>query len=175
MIHQDTFFSPNATFSVFIIPVWPWISLEREISKIWILRTRSSQCHSNPVLFPLIKPPNHVMYLYDGHTYDPRTEVYIWMRMDMVPVEYGKFPQMFHLMMWFFQFNTRIYFWWEYVIWCIFDLLVCISLCTKLRIYRVPLEPLKWSCQGFRYIRKSFIMMWMLMSKRYTRIYHRRK
>ena len=34
------------------------------------MRTRSSQCHNNPVLVPPCKPPDPVKDLYDGQTYD---------------------------------------------------------------------------------------------------------
>ena len=92
--------------------VGPWISLERESSFRWSLSTISSQCHNNPVLVPLCKPPDPVKGFYDGQTYDLKTRVDIWMRMDVVPVEYGNFAQTFHFIMWFFQFITRITFNW---------------------------------------------------------------
>ena len=63
--------------------------------------TSSSQCHNNPVLVPLRKPPDPMKDLYDGQIYDLKIRVDIWTRMDVVPVEYGKFPQIFHLTMWF--------------------------------------------------------------------------
>ena len=55
------------------------------------MRTSSSQCHNNPVLVPPCKPPGTVKDLYDGQTYDLKTRVDIWTRMDVVPVEYGTF------------------------------------------------------------------------------------
>ena len=46
--------------------------------------------------------------LYYGQTYDLKTRVDIWTRMDVVPVEYGTFAQTFQLKMWLFQFITGI-------------------------------------------------------------------
>ena len=74
------------------------------------MSTNSSQCQNNPILVPLRKPPDPVNYLYYGHTYDLKTRVDIWTRMDVVPVEYGTFAQTFHLTMWFFQFIL-----WDYL------------------------------------------------------------
>ena len=54
--------------------------------------------------------------LYAGQTYDLKTRVDIWTRMDVVPVEYVTFAQTFNLTMWFFQFITGITFKWGYVI-----------------------------------------------------------
>ena len=65
--------------------------------------------------------------LYDGQTYDLKTRVDIWTRMDMVPVEYGKFSKTVHLTMWLFKFITGIAFKWYYVLWCIIDLLLWIG------------------------------------------------
>ena len=96
--------------------MWPWISLERESFWRWNLRTRSSQCHNNPVLFPNSKPPDPVKDLYEGQNYDLKTRVDIWTRMDVVTVEYGIFAHTFHLKMWFFQFITGINFKQDYVI-----------------------------------------------------------
>ena len=83
--------------------------------------------------------------LYDGQTYDLETRVDIWTRMDVVPVEYGTFTKTFHLTMWFFQFITGINLKCYYVIGHSFALLVWIGLWTKLRIYRVPPDPVRWS------------------------------
>ena len=79
-----------------IMSMWTWISLERESCWIWSLRKISSQCHNKPVLVPPRKPPDPVKDLYDGHIYDLKTRVDIWVRMDVVPVEYGTFDQKFH-------------------------------------------------------------------------------
>ena len=130
-------------FYYFIMFMWPWISLERESYWIWSLRTSSSQFHNNPVLVPPCKPPNHVKDLYEGHTYDLKTRVDIWTRMDVVPVEYGTFTQKFHLTMWFFQFITETSFKWDCVIRRSVALLVWIVLWTKFRIYRVPPDPVR--------------------------------
>ena len=130
----------------------PWISLERESCWRWNLMTSSSQCHNNQVLVPPRKPPDPVKDIYDGQTYDLKTRVDIWTRMDAVPVEYGTFSQTCHLTMWFFQFITGITFKWDYVIGRSVDLLVWIGLWTKLRIYRVPLDPARWSCRSFGFL-----------------------
>ena len=74
------------------------------------MMTRYSQCHNNPVLVPPPKPPDPVKDIYDGQTCDLKTRVEIWMRVDVVPVEYGRFAQTFHLTMWLFQFITGINF-----------------------------------------------------------------
>ena len=97
MNHQESLFSPTDTFQCFIVSVRPWISLGMDIYWCWILRTSSSQCHNNPVLVPPCKPPYHVKDLYYGQTYDLKTRVDIYMSIDVVPVEYGKFAQTFHL------------------------------------------------------------------------------
>ena len=111
-------------FYYFMMSMWPWISLERESCYIWSLRTISIQCHNNPVFVPLCKPPDHVKDIYEVHTFDLKTRVGIWTKMDVVPVEYGKFAQKSQLTMWFFQFITRIVFKWDYVIGRSFYLLV---------------------------------------------------
>ena len=111
-----------------MMSMWPWILLQRESYCSWSLRKSSSQCHNNPVLIPPRKPPNHVKDLYDGHTYDLKTRVDIWTRMEVVPVEYVTFAQTFHLKMWFFQFITGIISKWDYVIGRSVALLVWIGL-----------------------------------------------
>ena len=129
--------------------MWPWLSLDKEIFCRWSLRKSSRQCHNNPVLVPPCNPPNPVKDLYDGQTYDLKTRVDIWKRMDLVPVEYVTFAQTFHLTIWFFQFITGIDFKWDYLIGRSVSLLIWIGLWTKLRIYRVPPDPVRWSCRGF--------------------------
>ena len=52
--------------------------------------------------------------LYDVQTYDLKTRVDIWTRMDMVPGEYGIFAQTFHLTMWLFQIINGITIKWYY-------------------------------------------------------------
>ena len=79
--------------------MWPWISLERQSSWIWIPRTSSIQCHNNPVMVPPCKPPDTMKYLYGGQTYDLKKRVDIWTSMDVVPVEYGTFTHTFHFTM----------------------------------------------------------------------------
>ena len=70
--------------------IWPRILLERESCWRWNMMTSSSQYHNNPVLVHPRKPPDPVKDLYDSQTYDLKTRVDIWMRMDVVPVDYGK-------------------------------------------------------------------------------------
>ena len=84
------------------------------------------------------KPPDPVKDLYYGQTYDLKTRVDIWTRMDVVPVDYVKFDQKFHLKMWLFQFITGIVPKWDCLIWRSIYLLVWIVIWTKLRTYRVP-------------------------------------
>ena len=87
--------------------------------------------------------------IYDGQTYDLKTRVDIWTRMDVVPVEYGTFAQTFHLMMRFFQFINGITFMWDYVIRRSVAFLVWIDLLTQLRIYRFPYRPIQMVLQRF--------------------------
>ena len=166
MNHQESLFSPTAIFHYFMMPVWPWISLEREIYWIWIPRTSSSQCNNKSVLVPPLKPTDPVKDTYDGQTYDLKTRVDIFMRMDVVPMEYGILTQIFHLAMWLFQFITRITFNCYYALWCIIDLLVWIGIWTKLRIYKVPSYPFRWSCRSFGSLWRPFTIIWMLGSSK---------
>ena len=152
--------------------VWTWIFLERDISWSWILRTISSQCHSNPVLVPPLKPPDNANYLYDGNNYDLKKRVDIWMSMDVVPVEYGNFYQKLHLTMRFFRFITGISFKWDYSMWRIIALMVWIGLWTKLRIYKVSPVPVKWYCQGFGSLWRSLMMSWIILSKNDLKVSH---
>ena len=138
--------------------MWPWISLERESCWRWILRKKAIQCHNNPVLVPPHKPPYPPKVSYDGQPYDLKTRVNIWMKMDVVPVEYGTFSQTFHLTIWFFQFITWITFKWDYVIGRSVALLICIGPWKKLRIYRVPPDPVRWSCRGFGFLWRAFML-----------------
>ena len=154
---------------------WPWISLERKSCWRWNLRKSSSQYHNNPVLVPPRKPPNPVKYIYEGQTYDLKTKVDVWMRIDVVPVEYGTFTHTFNLKMWFFQFITGINSKWDYVIWRSIALLVVIGIWTKLRIYRVPLEPVIWSCRCFGFIWQVFMLNWILWTKNDFKIFQRKQ
>ena len=135
-----------------IMSVWPWVLLDRDSCWRWRLRTSSSQCHNNPVLVPLRKSPDPVKDLYAGQTYDLKTRVVIWTRMDMFPVEYVTFSQTFHLPMWFFQFITGITFNWYYLIGRSVSLLVWIGIWNRLISYRVPLNSVRWSYQIFRFL-----------------------
>ena len=135
--------------------------------------TSFSQCHNNPVLVPPRNPPDPVKDIYDSQIYDLKTRVNIWTRMDVVPVEYGTFAQKFHLTMWFFQFITGITFEWDYVIGRSVDLLVWIGIWTKLRIYRVPPDPVRWSYKGFVFLWRAFMLNWMLWNRNDLNIFHR--
>ena len=162
-------------FYYFIMSMWPWISLESYSCWRWSLSTSSSQCHNNPVLVPPRKPPDHVKDLYDGQTYDLKTRVDIWTRMDVVPVDYWTFTQTFHLTMWFFRFINGIAFKWYYVMWRIIALLVWIGLWIKLRIYLVPSDPVRWYCRGFGFIWRAFMLNWMLWTNNYFKVSHRKQ
>ena len=112
--------------------------------------------------------------LYDGQTYNLNTRVDIWTRMDVVPVEYETFAQTFHLTMWFFQFITGITFKWDYVIGRSVALLIWIGLWTKLIIYRVPPDPIRWSCRGFGFLWRALMLNCMLWNKNDLKIFHRK-
>ena len=155
--------------------MWPWISIERESCWKWILRTTSIQYHNNPVLVPPRKPPDTVKDLYNGQTYELKTKVDIWTRIDVVPVEYVTFAQTFHLAIWFFQFITGITFKWDYVIGRSVALLVWIGLWIKLRIYRVLPDPVRWYCRGFGFLWRVFMLNWMLWTKNDFKVSHRKQ
>ena len=73
--------------------------------------------------------------------------------------------------MWLFQFITDISFRWEYLMWRIFALLRCIGIWAKLRIYRVPPDPVKSYCRVFGYLWQAFILMWILFSNNDLKVY----
>ena len=158
-----------------MMSVWPWISLEKDIFWIWNLRKSYIQCHNNLVLVPPRKPPNRVKYIYSGQAYDLKTRVDIWTRMDVVAVDYGKINHTFHLTMWFFQFITVISFEWDHLIWISIALLVWIALWTKLRIYRVTTEPVRWSYRGFGFLLRAFMLNWILWTKNDFKVSHRKQ
>ena len=155
--------------------MWPWIFLERYSCWIWNLRTSSRQCHNNLVLVPPRKPPDHVKDLYDGQTYEQKTRVDIWTMTYSIPVEYRTFAQKFHLTMWFFPFINGITFKWDNVIWRSIAMLVCIGICTKLRIYRVPPDPVRWYCRGFGFLWRAFMLNWILWTKNDFKLSHRKQ
>ena len=95
--------------------------------------------------------------------------------MDVVPVEYGTFHQTFHLKMWFFKFIIGITFNWDHVIWRNIDLLAWIGILTKLRIYRVPPEPARWSCRSFGFLWRACILNWVIWTNNDFKVYHRKK
>ena len=80
-----------------------------------------------------------------------------------------------YLEMWFFQFITGITFKWDDVIGCSVALLVWIVIWNELRIYRVPPEPVRWSCRGFGFLWRAFILNWVLYTKNYLKIFHRKQ
>ena len=77
--------------------------------------------------------------------------------------------------MWFFQFITGITFKWDYVIGRSVALLVCIGLWTKLRIYRVPPDPVRWSCRGFGFLWQALMLNCMLWTKNDLKVPHRKQ
>ena len=83
--------------------------------------------------------------------------------------------QKFHLTMWFFQFIAGINFKWDYVIRRSVALLVWIGLWTKLRIYRVPPDPVICSCRGFWFLWWSFMLNWMPWTKNGFKVSHRKQ
>ena len=46
---------------------------------------------------------------------------------------------------------------------------------TKLVIYRANTDPIKWACRGFGFMLQSFMIMWILHSKIYFNISHRKR
>ena len=149
-----------------MMSMWSWISLERENYWRWSPRTSSRQCHNNPVLVPPRKPPDPAKDLDNGQTYDLKTRVDLWFRVDIISVEYETFAQTFHLTVWLFLFVTRISFQWDDVMWHIIVLMVCIGVGTKLIIYRIPPDPYRWSFRGFGFLWWSLMMNWMLWTKK---------
>ena len=162
-------------FYYFMMSMWTLISLESESCRRWSLRTSSRHCHNNPVLVPPCKAPDYVKNIYDGQTYDMKTRVDIWTKIYIVPVEYGTFNHTFHLMMWLFQYITGINFKWDYLIRCSVALLVWIDLWTKLRIYRVPPDSVRWSCRGFAFLWRAYMLNWMLWTKNDFKVSHRKQ
>ena len=61
------------------------------------MREISSKCHSKLILVPYHKPLDPMMDIYDGQNFDLKTRVDIWMRMYVVPVEYGYFGLLLRL------------------------------------------------------------------------------
>ena len=45
--------------------------------------------------------------LYDGHNFDLKKNVDTWLKINMVPVEYRTLVQIFHLIVWLFQYVTE--------------------------------------------------------------------
>ena len=155
--------------------MWPWILLKRYICWRWSLRTSSLQFHNNPVLDPPRKPPDPVKYLYDGQTYylkskggymdeDRCGSSGVWNILLDISLDYVVF-----------QFVTGINFKWDYLIWQNFALLIWIGIWTKLRIYRVTPDPVRWSCQGYGFLCQAFMLNWMLWTKNNFKVSHRKQ
>ena len=128
MNHKDSFLSPTAIYLLFYDFDVALVFLEKESCWIWILRTNSIQYHNNPFFVRPRKPPDPVKDLYDSQNYDLKTRVNIWTNMDVIPVDYGTFAWIFHLMVRFSQFINGIAFKLDYVLWCIIDILGWIGL-----------------------------------------------
>ena len=153
--------------------MWPWIHLRGKFIGYEVWGQAPDSVTITQFLFPLLKPPDHVKDIYDGQNYDLKTRVEIWTRIDAVPVDYGTFSHTFHLTMWFFQFITGVTFKWDYVMWCIISLLVCIGILTKLIIYRVPPDPVRWYCRGFGFLWQAFMLSFMLWTNNDFKVSHR--
>ena len=65
------------------------------------------------------------------------------------------FAQIFHLKVWFSKFINEITFKCDYVLWLIIAMLEWIDIWTKLKIYKVPPDPVIWYCRGFVSLPKS--------------------
>ena len=138
--------------------------------------TSSSQCHSNPVFVHPRKPPDPVKNSYKGQTHDLKTRVDIWMRVGMVPVDYGTFSQKFHLTMWLFQFITCITFKCYCVVWNIISMLVWIGLCNKLMIYIECFQTQSGVLvEVFGYIWQAFMLIWVLWYKNELKVSHKKQ
>ena len=85
------------------------------------------------------------MGIYNGQTCGLKTKVYICTSKYVVPVEYGTFSLIFHLVVYFFKYITGISSRGDYVLWCIFALLLCIGIWNNLSIYIVTPDRIKWS------------------------------
>ena len=114
--------------------MWPCILPDRDGSWSYSLRTRSIQCHSNPVLSHPNKSTDPMMDLHHGQPHDLETRVDFWTIMHVVLVDYRTFSHTFCLTMWLFQFITKITLRWYFVLWWIIALLVCIDLWINLSI-----------------------------------------
>ena len=162
-------------FYYFVMSMWTWISIERESCWRWRLRISSSQCHNNQVFVPPRKPPKSVKDLYDSHTYDLKTRVDIWTRMDIMSLQYEILGQTFHLTMWFFQFIHGITFKWDYVIWFSIVLLVWIGLWKKIDNLLSSSRPSQMVLSKFGYLWQVFMLNWILWTKNYFKVYHRKQ
>ena len=63
--------------------------------------------------------------------------------MDVVPVEYGKLSQMYHLVMCFFQFISGVAYRWYVVLCWIVVLLMWIGFWSHFRPYKAPTDQVK--------------------------------
>ena len=69
----------------------------------------------------------------------------------------------------------KLTFKWDYVIGRSVAMLIWIGLWTKLRIYRVPPDPIRWSCRDFGFLWRSFILDCMLWTKNNLKVSHRKQ
>ena len=74
-------------YSLFLLFVCYWLSLERGVYWGYIMRAISIQCLSNLIFVPSHKSLDPMMNIYDGHNYDLKTRVDLWMSKGVVPLE----------------------------------------------------------------------------------------
>ena len=53
--------------------------------------------------------------------------------------------------------------------------MIWIGLWTKLRIYKVPTDPVRWYCRGFGFLWRAFTLNWMLWTKNDLKIFYRKQ
>ena len=63
----------------------------------------------------------------------------------------------------------------DHVIWRSIALLVWIGIWKKLGIYRVPTDPVRWSCRGFVFIWRALMLNWILWTKNDFKVSHRKQ
>ena len=113
------------------------------------------------------------MNIYYSQTCGMIKRLDIWKSMDVVPVEYGIIYHTFNLAMCLFNFINGINFRWDYFLWRVVDTMVWVGILNTLRIYRVPPDPVKWSCRDSIYLCQAFRTMWMLPYNKYINMSHR--
>ena len=93
--------------------------------------------------------------------------------MDIFKLECGIFYRILHLITCFLQFINVIHFIWDFFLWWVVTLMVCIGICNKLSLYRVITHPDKWSYQVFGLLCKSLIVMWMIILQKDNKVSHK--